>query len=101
MFRNKHTLAKIRQLGCLNVQESKHIVQDYSCHQGSNLVQSSGFFLSKIPIFLLVFPFENTKTTIMDTKYTFISAFEAFVTQKTEENPHPVQSAGKHMLTIY
>ena len=65
------------------------------------LFNQVAFFSSKIPIFLLVFPSENTKTTIMDTKYTFMSAVEASVTQKTEENPDPVQSAGKHMLPIY
>ena len=34
----------------------------------------------------------------MDKKGSFMSAFEAFVTQKEQEIPDPVESTGKHML---
>ena len=65
------------------------------------LVNPEGFLYSKKTNFLPYIWLANTKTSIMDTKGTFMSAFEAFITKESEELPDPLQSSGEHMLLYY
>ena len=89
------------QLGSLNVQESIHIVQDYSLPSRiqswsikQDFCQPKRALVINLVIKLCII------ISNMDTKPTYISSFETFLAQKTQENEGPQLSSSKHMVHI-